>query len=177
MNAGANGGETRERLVEVTAIDRSGRRVTLSNAEMGFTYRHTAAPDDLIFVDAVYQGEPADPATIRAAMDEVEAHRERAQPIREKTGGSTFKNPPGHSAWKLVDAAGCRGLMIGGAQVSEMHCNFLINTGSATAHDLELLGETVRARVLATGGIRLDWEIKRLGIPLPGETVEPFLGA
>ncbi|MBB3932915.1 UDP-N-acetylmuramate dehydrogenase [Kaistia hirudinis] len=177
MNAGANGGETRERLVEVTAIDRSGRRVTLSNAEMGFTYRHTAAPDDLIFVDAVYQGEPADPATIRAAMDEVEAHRERAQPIREKTGGSTFKNPPGHSAWKLVDAAGCRGLMIGGAQVSEMHCNFLINTGSATAHDLELLGETVRARVLATSGIRLDWEIKRLGIPLPGETVEPFLGA
>ncbi len=177
MNAGANGGETRERLVEVTAIDRSGRRVTLSNAEMGFTYRHTAAPDDLIFVEAVYQGEPADPATIRAAMDEVEAHRERAQPIREKTGGSTFKNPPGHSAWKLVDAAGCRGLMIGGAQVSEMHCNFLINTGSATAHDLELLGETVRARVLATSGIRLDWEIKRLGIPLPGETVEPFLGA
>lgn len=177
MNAGANGGETRERLVEVTAIDRSGRRVTLSNAEMGFTYRHTAAPDDLIFVDAVYQGEPADPALIRAAMDEVEAHRERAQPIREKTGGSTFKNPPGHSAWKLVDAAGCRGLMIGGAQVSEMHCNFLINTGSATAHDLELLGETVRARVLATSGIRLDWEIKRLGIPLPGETVEPFLGA
>jgi len=177
MNAGANGGETRERLVEVTAIDRSGRRVTLSNAEMGFTYRHTAAPDDLIFVDAVYQGEPADPATIRAAMDEVEAHRERAQPIREKTGGSTFKNPPGHSAWKLVDAAGCRGLVIGGAQVSEMHCNFLINTGSATAHDLELLGETVRARVLATSGIRLDWEIKRLGIPLPGETVESFLGA
>jgi len=176
MNAGANGGETRERLVEATAIDRSGRRVTLSNAEMGFTYRHTAAPDDLIFVDAVYQGEPADPALIRAAMDEVEAHRERAQPIREKTGGSTFKNPPGHSAWKLIDAAGCRGLMIGGAQVSQMHCNFLINTGSATAHDLELLGETVRARVLATSGIRLDWEIKRLGIPLPGETVEPFLG-
>lgn len=176
MNAGANGAETRERLVEVNAIDRKGRRVRLSNAEMGFTYRHTDAPEDLIFTDAVYQGEPADPALIQAAMDEVEAHRERAQPIREKTGGSTFKNPPGSSAWKLVDAAGCRGLTIGGAQVSPMHCNFLINTGGATGHDLELLGETVRARVFETSGIRLDWEIKRLGNSLPGDEVEPFLG-
>ncbi|MCX5497139.1 UDP-N-acetylmuramate dehydrogenase [Kaistia dalseonensis] len=176
MNAGANGGETRQRLVEVRAVDRKGRRHVLSNADMGFTYRHTAAPDDLIFTEAVFQGEPADPAVIKAAMDEVEAHRERAQPIREKTGGSTFKNPPGESAWKLIDAAGCRGLRIGGAQVSEMHCNFLINTGGATAHDLELLGETVRARVFATSGIRLDWEIKRLGLPLLGGAVEPFLG-
>lgn len=177
MNAGANGGETRERLVEVTAIDRAGERHVLTNAEMGFTYRHTAAADDLIFTEAVYEGEPADRAAIRAAMDAVEEHREKSQPIREKTGGSTFKNPPGHSAWKLIDAAGCRGLTIGGAQVSEMHCNFLINTGTATAHDLELLGETVRARVLASSGVRLDWEIKRLGEPLPGEAVAPFLGA
>ncbi len=176
MNAGANGGETRERLVEVTALDRSGARHVLTNADMGFTYRHTAASDDLIFTEAVFEGEPAERAAIEAAMAEVEAHRERAQPIREKTGGSTFKNPPGHSAWKLIDAAGCRGLMIGGAQVSEMHCNFLINTGSATAHDLELLGETVRARVLAASGVRLDWEIKRLGLPLAGGDVEPFLG-
>jgi UDP-N-acetylmuramate dehydrogenase len=176
MNAGANGGETRERLVEVTALDRKGRRHTLTNDEMGFTYRHTAAPEDLIFIDAVYQGEPADKTLIQAAMDEVEAHRERAQPIREKTGGSTFKNPPDNSAWKLIDAAGCRGLQIGGAQVSPMHCNFLINTGEATAHDLELLGETVRARVLESSGIRLDWEIKRLGNPLPGGAVDPFLG-
>jgi len=176
MNAGANGGETRERLVEVHAVDRAGRRHVLSNEGMGYSYRHSDAPDDLIFTAAVYQGEPADPAVIRAAMDEVEAHRERAQPIREKTGGSTFKTPPGHSAWKLIDAAGCRGLTIGGAQVSEMHCNFLINTGEATARDLELLGETVRARVLASSGIRLDWEIKRLGRFLPGEDVAPFLG-
>ncbi|MBZ9937704.1 UDP-N-acetylmuramate dehydrogenase [Mesorhizobium sp. BR1-1-16] len=176
MNAGANGGETRERLVEVTAIDRSGARHVLSNADMGFTYRHTDAAEDLIFTEAIYQGEPADRSLIEAAMAEVEAHRERAQPIREKTGGSTFKNPPGDSAWKLVDAAGCRGLRIGGAQVSEMHCNFLINTGGATGHDLELLGETVRARVLATSGVRLDWEIKRLGLPGEGGAVEPFLG-
>ncbi|HWJ75009.1 MAG TPA: UDP-N-acetylmuramate dehydrogenase [Kaistia sp.] len=176
MNAGANGGETRERLVEVTALDRSGARHVLSNADMGFTYRHTGAAEDLIFVEAIYQGEPTDRSLIEAAMAEVEAHRERAQPIREKTGGSTFKNPPGHSAWKLVDAAGCRGLRVGGAQVSEMHCNFLINTGGATGHDLELLGETVRARVLATSGVRLDWEIKRLGLPGEGGAVEPFLG-
>ncbi len=176
MNAGANGGETRERLVEVTALDRSGARHVLSNADMGFTYRHTAAPEEFIFTEAVFEGEPAERAVIEAAMAEVEAHRERAQPIREKTGGSTFKNPPGNSAWKLIDAAGCRGLMIGGAQVSEMHCNFLINTGTATAHDLELLGETVRARVLATSGVRLDWEIKRLGLPLAGGDVAPFLG-
>ena len=176
MNAGANDGETRACLVEVHAVDRQGGRHVLSNDEMGFTYRHSAAPDDLIFTEAVFQGRPADRAEIRAAMDAVEAHRERAQPIREKTGGSTFTNPPGGKAWQLIDAAGCRGLAIGGAMVSEMHCNFLINTGAATATDLERLGETVRARVLATGGVRLDWEIKRVGRFLPGEEVAPFLG-
>ena len=109
-------------------------------------------------------------------MDAVEAHREAAQPVREKTGGSTFTNPPGQKAWQLIDAAGCRGLHVGGAQVSEMHCNFLINTGAASAHDLELLGETVRKRVLETSGVRLEWEIKRVGKFVPGATVEPLLG-
>ena len=143
---------------------------------MGFTYRHSAAPDDLIFTAAVFEGTPADRATIQAEMDAVEQHRETAQPIREKTGGSTFTNPPGKKAWQLIDAAGCRGLRIGGAMVSEMHCNFLINTGAATGYDLELLGETVRARVLETSGVRLEWEIKRLGDFPAGEAVEPFLG-
>ena len=176
MNAGANGAETRERLVEAHAVDRSGRRVVLANAEMGFTYRHAGAPEDLIFTEAVFEGSNSDQASIKAAMDAVQHHRETVQPIREKTGGSTFTNPPGASAWKLVDAAGCRGLKVGGAMVSEMHCNFLINTGEATAHDLELLGETVRARVLESSGIRLEWEIKRIGKFLPGQEVTPFLG-
>jgi UDP-N-acetylmuramate dehydrogenase len=176
MNAGANGAETRERLVSVEAVDRRGDRHTLTNTDMGFTYRHSAAADDLIFVAAVYQGTPQDRAAIKAEMDAVERHRETAQPIREKTGGSTFKNPEGGKAWQLIDAAGCRGLKIGGAMVSEMHCNFLINTGAATAHDLELLGETVRARVLETSGVRLEWEIKPVGrFGATGE-VAPFLG-
>ena len=176
MNAGANGAETRERLVEAHAVDRSGRRVVLTNAEMGFTYRHAGAPEDLIFTEAVFEGPNSDQASIKAAMDAVQHHRETVQPIREKTGGSTFTNPPGTSAWKLVDAAGCRGLKVGGAMVSKMHCNFLINTGEATATDLELLGETVRARVLESSGIRLEWEIKRIGNFLPGQEVTPFLG-
>ncbi len=155
MNAGANDGETRACLVAVHAVDRQGRRHVLSNEEMGFTYRHSAAPGDFIFTEAVFQGTPAPQAEIRAAMDAVAAHRERAQPIREKTGGSTFTNPPGGKVWQLIEAAGCRGLTIGGAMVSEMHCNFLINTGAATATDLERLGETVRARVLASSGVRL----------------------
>lgn len=177
MNAGANGGETRERVVEVRAVDRRGRLHTLSNADMGYAYRHSSAPADLVFTSAVFEGVPAAAEEIRAAMDAVSAHREAAQPIRARTGGSTFKNPPGHSAWKLIDAAGCRGLTIGGAQVSEKHCNFLINTGDATAHDVELLGETVRARVLATSGVRLEWEIKRFGRFAPGRAIEDFLGA
>jgi UDP-N-acetylmuramate dehydrogenase len=176
MNAGANGAETRERLVGAHAVDRTGARRFIGTDEMGFTYRHSAAPEDLIFTEGLFEGVPADKAAIKAAMDEVEAHRERAQPIREKTGGSTFVNPPGEKAWQLVDKAGCRGLRIGGAMVSEMHCNFLINTGEATGYDLELLGETVRARVLETSGVRLAWEIKRIGAFAAGRAVEPFLG-
>ncbi|WP_150525454.1 UDP-N-acetylmuramate dehydrogenase [Roseibium sediminis] len=176
MNAGAHGTETCERLVELTAIDRQGRRHVLSNADMKYAYRHSGAPKDLIFTSAVLEGVPSDEATIRREMAEVQDHREKAQPIREKTGGSTFKNPPGNSAWKVVDAAGCRGLTIGGAQMSEMHCNFMINTGTATGHDLELLGETVRARALADSGVRLEWEIKRLGQFGPEGPIQPFLG-
>jgi len=176
MNAGANGGETAARVVEVTAVTRAGEIVTLSNAEMDYAYRHCGAPADLIFVSAVMEGAKGDRAEIEAEMDKVTEHREAAQPIRARTGGSTFKNPPGGSAWKLVDAAGCRGLVVGGAHVSEMHCNFLINEGDATAHDIELLGETVRARVFETSGVRLDWEIKRLGAFAEGRAIEPFLG-
>jgi UDP-N-acetylmuramate dehydrogenase len=164
MNAGANGGETKDVLIEAIALDRQGNRHRFDNAEMKFTYRANGLDPSLIFTSARFRATPAAPETIRARMTEVQTHRETAQPIREKTGGSTFKNPPGHSAWKLVDAAGCRGLKVGGAQVSEMHCNFLINTGDATAHDIEQLGETVRARVKATSGIELQWEIKRIGI-------------
>ncbi|MBO0902259.1 UDP-N-acetylmuramate dehydrogenase [Jiella sonneratiae] len=172
MNAGANGVETVERVVEVHAVDRQGRRHVLSNAEMGYSYRHSAAPGDLIFTGAVFEGTPADRDEIRARMDEVQTHRETVQPIREKTGGSTFKNPPGTSAWKEIDLAGCRGLAVGGAQMSELHCNFMINTGEATAFDLETLGETVRRRVRDRSGILLDWEIKRLGRFAPGRSVE-----
>jgi UDP-N-acetylmuramate dehydrogenase len=176
MNAGANGVETRERLIAAHAIDRSGRRRVLMNAEMGFTYRHSAAPEDLTFTEAIFEGTPGERDAIQAAMDEVEAHREKAQPIREKTGGSTFTNPPGQKAWQLIDAAGCRGLKVGDAMVSEMHCNFLINTGEATAHDLELLGETVRARVFEKSGVKLEWEIKRIGTFGEGQAIEAFLG-
>ena len=177
MNAGANGTETRERLVAAHALDRRGERHVLSLADMGYTYRHSAAPDELIFTEGVFAGPPADRAAIEAEMAAVDHHRETAQPIREKTGGSTFTNPPGRRAWELVDAAGCRGLRIGGAMVSEMHCNFLINARDATGHDLERLGETVRSRVLATSGVRLEWEIRRIGRFADGATVEPFLGA
>lgn len=175
MNAGAHGTETRQRMVELVALDRQGNRHVLSNADMDYAYRHSGASTELIFTEAVFEGAPATEAEIRVEMAEVVAHRERAQPIREKTGGSTFKNPDGKSAWKLVDAAGCRGLTIGGAQMSELHCNFMINTGAATGHDLELLGETVRARVLAQSGIRLEWEIKRLGQFGPSGGIAPFL--
>jgi len=176
MNAGANGVETRERVVEVRALDRKGNLHTLSNADMGYAYRHSAAPAGLIFTSAIFEGVPEDKAAIKAAMDAVQTHRETVQPIREKTGGSTFKNPEGTSAWKEIDKAGCRGLMIGGAQMSPMHCNFMINTGTATGYDLEYLGETVRARVLVNSGIRLHWEIKRLGDFRPDHAVQEFLG-
>jgi UDP-N-acetylmuramate dehydrogenase len=164
MNAGANGGETKDVLIAATGIGRDGTKHTFDNAGMAFAYRNSGVDPSIILTSATFRGVIAEPSTIRANMDAVQAHRERAQPIREKTGGSTFKNPPGHSAWKLVDAAGCRGLRVGGAQVSEMHCNFLINTGDATAADLETLGDTVRARVLAHSGIDLHWEIKRIGV-------------
>ncbi|MCV3209067.1 UDP-N-acetylmuramate dehydrogenase [Mesorhizobium sp. YC-39] len=176
MNAGANGVETRERVVEVRALDRKGNAHTLSNVDMGYAYRHSAAPSGLIFTSAVFEGSLEDKATIKAAMDAVQHHRETVQPIREKTGGSTFKNPEGTSAWKEIDKAGCRGLMIGGAQMSPMHCNFMINTGTATGYDLEYLGETVRTRVLEKSGIRLQWEIKRIGEFRPGHAVQEFLG-
>ncbi|MFU0503089.1 UDP-N-acetylmuramate dehydrogenase [Pseudaminobacter sp. NGMCC 1.201702] len=176
MNAGANGVETRERVVEVRALDRRGNVHTLSNADMGYAYRHSSAPGDLIFTSALFEGYGEERERIRAEMDAVQHHRETVQPIREKTGGSTFKNPEGTSAWKEIDEAGCRGLLIGGAQMSPMHCNFMINTGSATGYDLEFLGETVRARVLERSGIRLHWEIKRIGDFKPGRHVQEFLG-
>ena len=164
MNAGANGGETKDVLVEATGIGRDGTRHVFGNADMKFVYRNSGVDPSIIFTSARFRGQITDAETIRARMNEVQTHRETAQPIREKTGGSTFKNPPGNSAWKLIDAAGCRGLRVGGAQVSEMHCNFLINTGNATGHDIETLGETVRERVKANSGIELHWEIKRIGI-------------
>jgi UDP-N-acetylmuramate dehydrogenase len=165
MNAGANGTETRDVLIDAVGVSRDGRKHKYTNAEMKFAYRNSGIDPSMVFTSARFRGKAAAPEAIRARMDEVQNHRETAQPIREKTGGSTFQNPPGQSAWKLIDAAGCRGLRVGGAQVSEMHCNFLINTGAATGHDIETLGETVRARVKETSGIELHWEIKRIGIP------------
>ena len=165
MNAGANGAETRDVLIEAVGISRDGKKHAFTNADMKFAYRNSGVDPSTVFTSARFRGLIAAPERIRARMNEVQNHRETAQPIREKTGGSTFKNPPGNSAWKLIDAAGCRGLRVGGAQVSEMHCNFLINTGSATGHDIETLGETVRARVKQNSGIELHWEIKRIGIP------------
>ena len=177
MNAGAHGRETTDVLVSARAVDRSGNLHILTHADMGFTYRHCAVPEDWIFTQATFQGIPGDKVEILAEMDEVATYREANQPVREKTGGSTFKNPPGHSAWKLIDAAGCRGLRVGGAKVSEMHCNFLINDSNATAEDLERLGETVRSRVLTHSAIPLSWEIIRLGEPLPGRaTGEGLVG-
>jgi UDP-N-acetylmuramate dehydrogenase len=164
MNAGANGGETKDVLIEATGVGRDGTKHSFSNADMKFVYRNSGVDSAIVFTSARFRGTVAAPETIRARMAEVQNHRETAQPIREKTGGSTFKNPPGRSAWKLIDAAGCRGLRVGGAQVSEMHCNFLINTGDATGNDIETLGETVRARVKENSGIKLQWEIKRIGI-------------
>lgn len=176
MNAGANGVETRERVVEVRALDRKGELHVLTNADMGYAYRHSAAPADLIFTSALFEGFAEDKDVIKAAMEAVQHHRETVQPIREKTGGSTFKNPEGTSAWKEIDKAGCRGLMVGGAQMSPMHCNFMINTGTATGYDLENLGETVRERVLEHSGIRLHWEIKRIGKFRAGHEVQEFQG-
>jgi UDP-N-acetylmuramate dehydrogenase len=166
MNGGAYGRETKDALIEARGVDRAGDVRVFSNADMHYTYRHCGAPDDVIFTQALFQGAPGDPATIAAEMDKITESREATQPIKSRTGGSTFKNPPGHEAWQLIDAAGCRGLILGGAQVSELHCNFLINQGSATAADIESLGELVRQRVKAHSGVELEWEIKRIGNPV-----------
>ncbi len=163
MNAGAYGGETRDVLVEARAVDRSGNVHVLSNADMKYTYRHSGAAEDLVFSQALLQGRTGEPQAIAAAMDKITASREATQPVKSRTGGSTFKNPPGHKSWQLIDAAGLRGLAIGPAKVSELHCNFLINEGGATAAQIEELGETIRARVQANSGVDLDWEIKRIG--------------
>jgi len=163
MNAGCYGSETKDILVSVVALDRTGRRQVMTLDEMKYSYRHCGAPKDLFFVEATFEGTADAPAAIKARMDEITEKREASQPIREKTGGSTFKNPDGHSSWKLIDAAGCRGLRVGGAQMSEQHCNFMINADGATAADLEALGETVRSRVLESQGVDLHWEIRRIG--------------
>lgn len=165
MNGGAHGKETCEVLVEARAVDREGNVHVLPVADFHYSYRHCGAPDDYIFTEALFQGEPGDPKEILAEMDDIAAYREEVQPIKSRTGGSTFKNPPGNKSWQLIDAAGCRGLAVGDAKVSELHCNFLINEGSASAADIETLGETVRAKVKETSGIELEWEIKRLGKP------------
>jgi UDP-N-acetylmuramate dehydrogenase len=163
MNGGAYGRETKDILIEARGVDRAGNVRTYTNAGMGFTYRHCGVPDDVIFTQALFAGTPGDPATIAAEMDEITEAREATQPVKSRTGGSTFKNPPGHKAWQLIDAAGCRGLVVGDAQVSELHCNFLINRGNASAADIENLGEEVRRRVREQNGIELEWEIRRIG--------------
>jgi UDP-N-acetylmuramate dehydrogenase len=173
MNAGCYGAETKDVLVEAYAVTRTGEQITLSNADLGYSYRKSAraAAEPLVFTGALFAGTPDDPAAITARMSDITTRREASQPIREKTGGSTFKNPPGHSSWQLVDAAGWRGKAFsvsgkgGGAMFSPLHANFLINTGEATAADLEGLGEAVRADVKARFGVELDWEIKRIGKP------------
>ena len=165
MNAGCYGSELKDLFVEATAIDGKGNKHVLSAADMAFAYRKSGVPDDFIFVEAVLEGQADEPAAVRARMEELLARREISQPIGSKTGGSTFKNPEGHSAWKLIEDAGCRGLKVGDAVVSDVHCNFLINLGNATAADIEALGEEVRRRVKDQTGIALEWEIKRVGVP------------
>jgi UDP-N-acetylmuramate dehydrogenase len=165
MNGGAYGREVQGILVECDVVLRSGELVTLPVADLGYTYRHSDLPDGCIVVSATFRGVLGDPLVIGAEMNRIAAEREASQPLRSKTGGSTFKNPDGHKAWQLVDAAGCRGLKIGGAQVSEKHTNFLLNTGDATSADIEALGEEVRKRVKAYSGITLEWEIQRVGLP------------
>jgi UDP-N-acetylmuramate dehydrogenase len=163
MNAGAYQRETKDVLVEARAVDRKGKVHVLKNADFRFSYRHSDLPADFIATQAVFRGEPGDKAAIKAEMDKITEAREATQPIKSRTGGSTFKNPPGRKSWQLIDAAGCRGLTIGDAQVSELHCNFLINLGNATAADIENLGEEVRRRVKEHSGVELEWEIVRLG--------------
>jgi len=163
MNGGAYGRETKDALLEARGVDRQGRIQILGNGDMHYSYRHCGAPEDVIFTEALFQGTPGDPKAIAAEMDQITESREATQPIKSRTGGSTFKNPPGRKAWQLIDAAGCRGLKLGDAQVSPMHCNFLINLGGASAADIESLGESVRTRVRENSGVELEWEIKRVG--------------
>jgi len=166
MNGGAYGRETSDVFISARAVDSQGKIHELNHDDMGFSYRHTSVPDAWIFTQGLFQGRRGDKETIADEMKEITKAREQSQPVRSRTGGSTFKNPPGAKAWELIDKAGCRGLRLGGAQVSEKHCNFLINEGSATAQDLEELGEMVRKRVLDASGVELEWEIKRLGVDL-----------
>lgn len=175
MNAGCYGTETRDRMVELRAVTRDGEIVTLTNADMGYLYRKSNGPRGAIFTSAVYQGFPGEREDILGRMREITEKRESSQPTKAKTGGSTFKNPEGHSSWKLIDAAGCRGLKVGDAQMSELHANFLLNLGGADAHDIETLGETVRNRVRSHSGIELNWEIRRMGHFVPGREVREFL--
>jgi len=166
MNAGCYGSETKDVLVSAWGLTRAGERVDYDLADFGYTYRHSGAPADIIWIEAVYRGTPDAPDAVAARISEITSRRETTQPIREKTGGSTFKNPPGHSSWKLVDEAGWRGKPFGGAKFSELHSNFMINFNEATAADVEGLGEAVRADVKSKLGVNLDWEIKRIGRPL-----------
>ena len=175
MNAGCYGTETRERMVELRAVLRSGEIVTLSNADMGYVYRKSNGPRGAVFTSAVYQGFAGEPEKILERMREITEKRESSQPTRAKTGGSTFKNPDGHSSWKLIDAAGGRGLRFGGAQMSELHANFLLNLGEADAYEVETLGEMVRQKVRDTHGIELKWEIRRMGHFVPGREVREFM--
>ncbi|RIA47060.1 UDP-N-acetylmuramate dehydrogenase [Hephaestia caeni] len=165
MNAGAYGRDTSDILIEATVVTRDGAVETWPAERLGYTYRHSALPAGAVVVEALFAGVPGDKAVIAAEMDRIAAEREASQPLRSRTGGSTFKNPEGHKAWALIDAAGCRGLRRGDAQVSEKHCNFLLNLGGASSADIEALGEEVRATVLAHSGISLEWEIQRVGVP------------
>jgi len=167
-NAGAYGREFKDALISADALDRRGELHTVTSVDMRLSYRHSEIAPDWIFVRARFKGSAANPAEIGRRMTDIRAAREASQPIRARTGGSTFANPPGHQAWRLIDEAGCRGLARGGAMVSEKHTNFLINTGDATAADIEGLGEEVRRRVHQRFGVRLEWEIRRIGQPIPG---------
>ncbi len=175
MNAGCYGLETRDRMVELRGVTRLGEIVKISNEDMGYKYRKSNAPQGVIFTSAIYQGFTGDPDEMISRMEQITDRREKSQPIKSRTGGSTFKNPDGYSSWKLIDEAGCRGLQIGEAQVSELHCNFLLNLGGASAYDIELLGETVRHRVRENSGVELQWEIRRMGKFEPENQVNEFL--
>ncbi len=169
MNGGAYGGETKDVVVDVRAVDRAGNIKVLQNAELNYRYRHCGAAEDLIFTQAVLQGKSGNTQDILAAMDKITASREATQPVKSRTGGSTFKNPPGLKSWQLIDSAGMRGFAIGAAKVSDLHCNFLINEGGASAAQIEAVGETVRLRVKENSGVELEWEIKRIGVPVGGQ--------